>query len=159
MATKADMAKELEQLTGEKVNPKSHSSDDLEQMLREAKKQAAERAQEPKQQEGGAVEEANADDVPEPVQEQDEAPAEDAPAKDADPSEDDAQDNPPPDDDAADTVQVYLGDASPAGRLVFGRITVRRPRPNEEAADAAVNLPREQYEAYKDAFDLQEVQD
>lgn len=40
MATKAEMAAEIKQLTGEEVNPDSYKADELEAMLKEAKEGA-----------------------------------------------------------------------------------------------------------------------
>lgn len=64
-------------------------------------------------------------------------------------------------------VSAYLGASSPAGRLVIGGVTqrqgglpvtLRRLRVNEDPANAAVTITREQLEQYAKEYDIKVVE-
>lgn len=55
-------------------------------------------------------------------------------------------------------VSAYLGASSPAGRLVLGGVTLRRLRANEDPANAAVSISREQLEQYGEEYDIKVVE-
>ena len=62
--------------------------------------------------------------------------------------------------DASSTgdIKAYLGASSSAGRLVIGGVTLRQLRANEDPANAAVSITREQLERYGEDYDIKVVE-
>ena len=141
MANKKELADELEQITGQPVDPEAFTRDELDAAIAEAKASAPQ-------------DDAIADQAPQ--QGEGDAPAaDDAPSDDTDagtePNEgdDDVGDDDAPDPD--ELVAVVLGKDAPVGRLLVGRAAIERHQPGRTPA----RITRAEFEQHKGPYKLE----